>query len=284
MKWCVCIPTAGENHTKTAVSSVLLQQVKFGFKVIVAGAIPKNLPENDKLVTIETGIIPPGHARNVAALHSDSQYIAFLDSDCEATTGWLQSLHNRMIKGVQLLGGAIVFPRANYFSTADNVSAFFDQSEFCAEGPVETVAALNMACTRELYGRVGHFDEKALTGEDLEWVLRAKKNGATPYFEPSAKCIHHGKRDSFLSMINHARSWGRSSIIVRKQYTDVLNTPSFFFSPTSVALFAPVIGTAFALKIILSPGMWRYAHTFPAIAASKTAWCLAAARSLSNHY
>lgn len=282
MKWSVCIPTAGEDSTIITITSILKQKVDFTFKIIVVGKIPNNLPKNNKLITINTGIIPPGRARNIAVLHSHSKFIAFIDSDCEATKGWLHSLDNRMNLGAQLVGGAVLFPKMSYFSTSDNVSSFFDQTPFVSFGPVDTIAALNMSCTKELFDRVGGFDEEALAGEDLEWILRAKRNLATPFFEPAAKCIHHSKRNSFFSMIRHAQSWGRSSIIVRKNYNDVLNTPTFFFSPHFLTLLAPIIGSVFALKIILSPGMWRYAHTFPAVAASKTAWCISAAQSLST--
>ena len=282
MQWSICIPTAGESTTYGTVDSVLSQDAEFDFEIILSGKIPDSIPDHPSLTTVDTGKVPPGKARNNAVEIAKGENIAFIDADCEALPGWLSALDNCMKKGAQIIGGAVVFPKTNYFSTADNVASFFDQTPNIKRGHVETVAALNLACKKSLFINIGPFDPISFSGEDLEWILRAKRGGTRPFFEPSAKCIHHGGRKTFQELINHSKSWGKESIFVRKKNPDVIYTPSFFFNSTFLFLFSPVIGAAFATKIILTPGMLKYAHTWPAIAAAKTAWCLSAASSLKK--
>jgi len=283
LKWSVCIPTTGENSTYSAIESVLSQNVDFDFEVIVAGHIPDSIPSHKNIHTIHTGKIPPGKARNTAVSRAKGKYLAFIDADCQALSGWLDSLDKRMEKGADLIGGAVLFPKSDYFTLADNVSSFFDQTPYRDSGFTETIAALNMACKKDIFDNIGPFNPIILAGEDLEWVLRAKRTGIIPYLEPVAQCLHHGGRNSFSTMIDHSMAWGRESIWVRKAFSKEINTPILFFRPNILSVLSPFIGAAFATKIIFSPGMIKYWKTWPAIVMAKTAWCLAASESLRKN-
>lgn len=229
--------------------------------------------------TVNIGLVPPGQARNEAVSHSKGENLAFIDSDCVALPDWLKNLDNRISEGESLIGGAVVFPDSGYFSMADNVSCFFDQTSFIKSKNISLFAALNMACTRQVFDNVGLFDPNAHAGEDLDWILRAKKLSFQPFFESNAKCVHHGGRNDLKALICHAKTWGAASIHVRKKHPTALYTPKLFYHPTLLTLLSPLIGAFYALRILTYPGMWRYFYTWPAIALSKTVWCLSAAKS-----
>jgi len=159
---------------------------------------------------------------------------------------------------------------------------FFDQTSYIKAGHVKTVAALNMACKKSVFNYIGSFNPKLYSGEDLEWILRGIRLGIRLFFEPNAKCYHHGNRKTLFELIDHSKGWGKNSILVRKKYSDIFYTPSLFFNSTLLYFLSPVIGALFATKIIFYPGIYKYFYTWPAIAIAKSAWCISAAEALKN--
>ena len=267
-------------------SFLCAQKTDFDFEVIIAGNTANLLPFPDipssrlkNIRYVDIGIVPPGHARNTAVSEASGEYIAFLDDDCLPCIDWLSALDRCFRTGAAIVGGRIGFPVKNYFSRADDVGSFFDQMGRISKTNITTVAALNLACTRGVWNKVGPFAEQVRAGEDLEWILRARRLGFRIDYDGDALAWHLGGRATLKDVLRHAALWGTHSIQVRCKFRQELYTPEFFFNPVLLLILSPIIGLLFSFRIILER-RFRDWFALPIIALAKTAWAVFAAKSL----
>jgi len=280
-KTAVIIPCAGEAVASETVRAALAQAG--GHRVILAGAAPGGLPDDARLTVIDTGApVPPGKARNLGAqAAAGAQILIFLDADCVPRPGWLENLAAALSGEPELVGGVLRPAGEGYFFFADQVTSFYDQLEGSPGGWAETLTATNLALTRDLWEKAGPFPEDVFAGEDLEFVLCCRRAGAKPFLVPDAVVEHRPGPTDLRRMVRHAAGWGAQSIHVRGRFADLLPVPFWMRSPLALALLAPAVGAAFALRQIRSaPPAFRKLRWWPAMALAKTAWCLAAAKSL----
>jgi glycosyltransferase involved in cell wall biosynthesis len=111
-------------------------------------------------------------ARNCGLQSSHGSLIAFLDSDDVWPIDWLADAAARMERepDIAIVHGTTEIVRT---ATADN-----HQPRFIADGNHVCRELLgSLLIRRECFGRVGPFDETLDTGEDLDWIARAKELG-----------------------------------------------------------------------------------------------------------
>lgn len=118
-------------------------------------------------------------ARNVGIKTSKGQYIIHIDSDCKIAGDYIKKLKKYLSKQNFLIGrGAVKFiPINNPLSKANSELkklAYFTRQEI-AYTP-------NLIVKKELYEKVGFFDEKLFHGEDTEWSWRLKDFEVVPRF------------------------------------------------------------------------------------------------------
>jgi glycosyltransferase involved in cell wall biosynthesis len=277
----IVIPCAGEPQAAQAINAALAQGELH--RVVLAGKRPEGLQAQERLTIYDTAAaVPPGMARNLGvkcAGHADV-YI-FLDADCAPHPGWLDAILARMNEGYDLVGGVIRPEGRGYFFMADQTTSFFDQLENTKGGRIPTLTATNLAVTRTMWDKAGPFPEASMAGEDLEFVMRCRREGAQPWLESAACVTHRPGPIGFRRMWRHAGHWGKDSIHVRKKYPDLLLTPKWMMNPIVLAIAAPAVGAVFAFhQLMRTPHPYRRLRLWPAITIAKTVWCLAAAKSL----
>jgi GT2 family glycosyltransferase len=106
--------------------------------------------------------------RNRGAAAAAGQVIAFLDADCVADAGWLAAAEDSLREGPSLLGDSYDIPANPHWIER----AWFAQ-DHRGRRPTRLIPAGNMIVPRELFLRLGGFDEKLVTGEDAEFCQRA---------------------------------------------------------------------------------------------------------------
>jgi len=118
-------------------------------------------------------------ARNVGIKTSKGQYVIHIDSDCKMAVDYIKNLKKYLSKQNFLIGrGAVKFIPVNNLLSKANCElkkiTYFTRQEI-AYTP-------NLIIKKELYKKVGLFDEKLFHGEDTEWSQRLKDFKVIPRF------------------------------------------------------------------------------------------------------
>ncbi|HXW66939.1 MAG TPA: glycosyltransferase [Thermoplasmata archaeon] len=124
-----------------------------------------------------------GIGRNVGAAHARGPWIAFTDGDCFPDSHWLSALRAAAPTAPVLAGRTVTVGKPQY-GNLERVELF--QSGFDVTYPTA-----NLAYRRELFDRLGGFDPRFITAEDIDLNLRAVRAGASIRYVPGAVVYHH---------------------------------------------------------------------------------------------
>ncbi len=135
----------------------------------------------------------PVSKRNLGVAQARGAVIAFTDSDCRATPGWLRALTEPMgDNAVGFVSGPVTYK-------PEQAKSFF--SKLTAETLVEhpTYPTANVAYRRDLFLEMGGFDEslgvrdflgRATECGDTDLAWRIRKAGWSNVFAPQAMILH----------------------------------------------------------------------------------------------
>lgn len=170
-------------------------------------------------------------AQNRAIADSKGAILAFFDDDVEVTPDWLE-VTGRFFRDkpeYDVMQGPILMPpefrqdqeflRAHErYRTINFIQYPGNPSE------IYTLTGANMAMRREVFDRVGLFNEALGPGcsgisEDVEFARRVIKNGMRIGYEPAAGVIHEVDRSRLSEEFFRKRheQQGRSRLIFKKQ-------------------------------------------------------------------
>jgi GT2 family glycosyltransferase len=151
-----------------------------------------------------------GFAANVnrgLAASDPQRDVVVLNSDVEARRRWLSALQYAASReaGVAAVGARLLYPdgRIQFAGTARNLGApeWFDHryrgkpadwGPARVPGPALAVSGACMYITRAALQRLGPLDEGyPMAYEDVDWCLRAWREGMPVLYAPAAELIHH---------------------------------------------------------------------------------------------
>jgi len=126
----------------------------------------------------------PAANRNPGASLAATEWIAFIDDDCEPQTGWLSALERSaadadVIEGLTLAPGATDSPFEEHVENPQGGNLW----------------SCNLAVRRDVFQKLNGFDEDFLVagGEDMEFAWRVQHTGLRVRFAPAA-LVHHPPR------------------------------------------------------------------------------------------
>jgi GT2 family glycosyltransferase len=189
----------------------------------------------------------PAANRNHGARLASGEWIAFVDDDCQAGSGWLRAIRAAASRGdADVIEGMTTIP--------DKVDHPFRQGVENVTG--DQYWSCNLAVRRDLFQRMGGFDEDFLEagGEDMEfaWRLRARPD-IRRRFVPEALVYHPVRSLSWKGVVWRTKLIRWMSVYRLKTGTGLpLNAP-----PARVALDLLAGAVAGALR-----SAWRYARDF----------------------
>lgn len=178
------------------------------FEIIVVNNSPKDLVPEEFILPCNAYIIDeskPGSysARNKAVNLAKGDIIAFTDSDCKPERNWLEVAVKAFTlqPDLERIGGNIkLFSnnlKPNWYEIYEMYFAF-PQKDFVKNGGM--AATGNMLTRKQVFDKVGLFNDGLLSGGDGEWGKRAHKLGSTIIYLED--CIVYHPTRSEVTQIN----------------------------------------------------------------------------------
>jgi glycosyltransferase involved in cell wall biosynthesis len=185
-------------------------------------------------------------ARNRAAAEARGAVLAFTDSDCAPDPGWLEEGLAALVAADVAAGEVIFYSRGRPTSwsrlTAD---MYLDQEH---NVPLGRGVTANLLVKREVFTRLGGFDESLPSGGDYDFVRRAVASGACLAYAREA-VVRHPTIDDRRAFFRKVRRVNGTSTVRRVKTGEGLGS-GFFLN------FIPLFGVMHARRNALRP-RWR---------------------------
>jgi len=158
-------------------------------------------------------------ARNKGVKATTGEILAFTDSDCITTSGWLKNGVMEFTKDKQLgcVGG-----RTEAYQTKTIVQKCLQQREgargFVTSYFLPFFPTMNVFYRRGVFEEVGFFDVNMYSGGDADfcWKMQLETNFSVKYV-PDA-LIYHNERPSAKGLFKQRKWYGWSSVNLSKRY------------------------------------------------------------------
>jgi GT2 family glycosyltransferase len=154
----------------------------------------------------------PARRRNLGWRAARAELVAFIDDDCRPERDWLE----RLLSAAREHPGHVVQGRTRPDPLEDDVL----KAPHVRTLDIEPVNAYRETCNilypRELLGRLDGFDERAITGEDVDLSLRAIAAGARISAAPGAVAYHAIESFSLPGILRQNLKWRHLAYLVKQ--------------------------------------------------------------------
>ncbi len=221
----VIIPTYNRpDRLRNCLKSLTMQQsVLAAWEVVVVndGGVDVTKIVNEfssilNVVYVNQENAGPAKARNHGAENAQSDYLAFLDDDCEPTTDWISNIVSVIKPGI-LIGGKVVnILKDNVYS--ESCQSLIDYLYTRLDDTTDMFFTSNNMCiSRADFIKTGGFDPSFHTsaGEDREYCVRAAQAGIRLIHVPEIS-IGHAHHLNLTSFIRLHFKYGRAADTYRK--------------------------------------------------------------------
>lgn len=185
-------------------------------------------------LVIETKPCSAGKARNIGVERAKSSLLAFIDSDCKAKDGWIQTV-TKELKTLQAISGPV--ENGNPQSLVAWAEYFVEFAGFHKNkkrSSIPMYPGCNLACTKEAFFKAGGYTDLRLS-EDVWFGGSLKSIGIELIFVPELG-IFHQCRTSQDKVSSNMRLLGRFFIRNRR-----MNPTSRYKFLTKSRFFIPLI-------------------------------------------
>ncbi|HYA10719.1 MAG TPA: glycosyltransferase [Thermoplasmata archaeon] len=146
-----------------------------------------------------------GGGRNLGVKAARADYVAFIDGDCVADPHWLATLRRGAGPSTVVAGRTLTLGKPKYGE--------LERVELFQGGYDVTYPSCNLLYPRALFDRLGGFDTRFITAEDIDLNLRAVRDGTSIRYDPEAIVLHH-MRGTFVRFLYQAfwNGYGRKQL------------------------------------------------------------------------
>jgi GT2 family glycosyltransferase len=158
------------------------------------------------------------HVLNLGLKNSKFPLIAFLDSDSYARKDFFALLLKELLKNENI--GIVSGSNRTPDEYKDRYYTLFDMTNRYGFSPDNGgyMGTIYLGCTiikRGIFDKIGPFDERLLTHEDLDFCLRARSSNYLIFYQPKAITDHFHQRLSLKSLLKHAYKYGKYGTLYR---------------------------------------------------------------------
>jgi glycosyltransferase involved in cell wall biosynthesis len=201
-----------ERHLARLLDSLLPQEPPF--EIVLVDAFSRDRTwaiaeafgrEHPGLLRAERRRGSRGVGRNAGVALGRGELIAFIDGDCFADSGWLEAMRRGFGKADVVAGRTVAVGSPEY--------GRLERVELFQRGNDVTYPSCNLGYRRALFARLGGFDPRFITAEDIDLNLRAVESGASIDFEAAA-VVYHSARPTLLRFLYQAfwNGYGRKQL------------------------------------------------------------------------
>ncbi len=192
-----------------------LKKVRGGFEVVVVDAFSDDgtyemlKEERDNLNMIMDRL--KGNravGRNRCIELSNGKKLAFLDSDSEVPEDWIERIISH--EKDDIIAGRIIQKSDRRWADLGRVPIYL-------KGQDVTYPSNNLIYSREVIDRIGYFDIRFHTAEDVDLNIRAINAGFKINYAEDI-IIYHYPRENYLSLIKQSYYDGIGRKILKKKY------------------------------------------------------------------
>ncbi|HUV46570.1 MAG TPA: radical SAM protein [Candidatus Bathyarchaeia archaeon] len=173
-----------------------------------------------EIVKVKAKRLNPAQARNKGVQKAKGEILLFLDDDCQVRKGWIKE-NLKALAGDKIgaVGAKIEGKSEKYWAkVADFANFTFTQADKKREMPL---CAASLGIRKEVFKKLGGFDESLIIGEDVDLCFRLNRLGLKTLYEPKIKVWHEHKRESLLALLRYQYSNGKvKGLTIEKRYPD----------------------------------------------------------------
>lgn len=196
------------------------------------------LPIRDNLILIKNDAEPnPYTSRNLAIQKSKGALLAFLDAGCRPQKDWLKNGIEYYRQGKTTIAGRfeLIYPSDDledkvhgllYLNNQKNVKRSFG------------VPAGNLFVSADIFVKTGLFNDKHISGNDIEWSLRLLAHRDTIHYADNCVCEYHSPSfDRLLVKVQKYASGTRYLLFQEKKMTEFICKTLLNFLPMRISNF-----------------------------------------------
>jgi GT2 family glycosyltransferase len=226
-------------HIEECLQSVFNQDYTEVYEVIVVDGMStdgtyellEKLQKKHDFTLLKNPKFNAAAGRNIGVEHAKGNYIVFIDGDAVAAKDWLRQITEKFKKkdvvGVggpdslpedshqmaKMIGDVMTSPLARGGKLNPSTQHALMEEETC----VEHIPTCNLCLKREIFDKVGFFDETFVKGQDLELNYRIIKAGYKLLYSPEIRVVHHRKQfvPDFAKQIS---KWAKAKVAIVKKH------------------------------------------------------------------
>jgi cellulose synthase/poly-beta-1,6-N-acetylglucosamine synthase-like glycosyltransferase len=162
--------------------------------------------------TVSREVARPSLQRNVGWRAAQAPLIAFTDDDCRPEPDWLERLVDvaRANPGAIVQGATRPDPREHEFLYRPHVRTLH------VDPPGRFTQTCNILYARATLEAIDGFDERAITGEDIDLAIRAQDAGARLVAAADALVYHAVEALTLREKIDANQKWQHLAYVVKK--------------------------------------------------------------------
>jgi len=273
----IIIPTHNSESTiKRCLDSLTSQSIpRDQFEIIVVddGSKDKTVQIAKECVTDNVIVTEPcfqGKARNIGVESSKGEFLAFIDSDCTAKEGWINSIISELKKLDAVTGPIENGNSQSNVAWAEYLIEFGGWDKYRKRSQVRFLPGCNQAYKKSAFEKTDGFEETP-SSEDVLFGESLRKAGIIPQFSPTVR-IEHLCRTEKEKVLKNMKLLGKYSSKARK------HSPSMAYS--SLMISQKLIGFLFLGKLfktfehsIKAKKLSKFIVSFPLIIQAISAFC-----------